>query len=51
MCSQGSSLDVFVQGTDHVLYYTQWDGTTWSGWQSLGGGLTSSPGCDVAGER
>jgi len=43
VCSQGSSLDVFVQGTDHVLYYTQWDGTTWSGWKSLGAGLTSSP--------
>jgi hypothetical protein len=44
VCSQGSSLDVFVQGTDHVLYYKQWDGTTWSGWKSLGAGLTSSPG-------
>ncbi len=44
VCSQGSSLDVFVQGTDHILYYTQWDGTTWSGWHSLGAGLTSSPG-------
>src|SRR5665647_1678053 len=31
VCSQdANSLDVFVQGTDHVLYYTHWDGTTWS---------------------
>jgi thiol-disulfide isomerase/thioredoxin len=45
VCTRGlNSLDVFVQGTDHVLYYKQWDGTTWSGWKSLGPGLTSSPG-------
>jgi hypothetical protein len=44
VCSRGlNSLDVFVQGTDHVLYYTHWDGTNWSGWKSLGAGLTSSP--------
>jgi len=45
VCARGvNSLDVFVQGTDHVLYYMHWDGTTWSGWHSLGAGLTSSPG-------
>ena len=45
VCALGpNSLYVFVQGTDHILYYTQWDGTTWSGWKSLGAGLTSSPG-------
>jgi hypothetical protein len=45
VCARGvNSLDVFVQGTDHVLYYTHWDGTNWSGWKSLGAGLTSSPG-------
>src|SRR5674536_240533 len=33
VCARGvNSLDVFVQGTDRVLYYTHWDGTTWSGW-------------------
>lgn len=32
-----NSLDVFAQGTDHVLYYTHWDGTKWSAWKSLGG--------------
>ncbi|MGA2885050.1 MAG: carboxypeptidase regulatory-like domain-containing protein [Halobacteriota archaeon] len=37
-----NSLDVFVQGTDHVLYYTHWNGA-WSAWKSLGGVLTSSP--------
>jgi hypothetical protein len=38
-----NSLDVFVQGTDHALWYDHWDGTTWSGWKSLGGVLPSSP--------
>ena len=38
-----NSLDVFVQGTDHALWYKHWDGTTWSAWKSLGGVLTSSP--------
>jgi len=45
VCARGlNSLDVFVQGTDHALWYTHWDGTTWSTWKSLGGGLASSPG-------
>ena len=44
VCAQNAnSIDVFVQGTDHVLYYTYWDGTKWSAWKSLGGSLTSSP--------
>jgi hypothetical protein len=44
-CAQNAnSLDVFVQGTDHALWYTHWDGTKWSTWRSLGGGLASSPG-------
>jgi len=38
-----NSLDVFVQGTNQVLYYTHWNGATWSAWASLGGALTSSP--------
>ena len=43
VCAQNAnSLDVFVQGTDHALWYNHWDGTTWS-WKSLGGILTSSP--------
>ena len=45
VCARGlNSLDVFVQGTDHALWYTHWDGTKWSAWRSLGGGLASSPG-------
>ncbi len=44
VCAQNAnSLDVFVQGTDHALWYTHWDGTKWSSWKSLGGSLTSSP--------
>jgi hypothetical protein len=38
-----SSLDAFVQGSDHALWYKHWDGTSWSGWENLGGVLTSSP--------
>jgi hypothetical protein len=36
-------LDVFVEGTDAGLWHRVKIGT-WSGWQSLGGKLTSSPG-------
>jgi len=44
VCAQNaSSLDAFVQGTDHALWYTHWDGTKWSSWKSLGGNLTSPP--------
>jgi hypothetical protein len=38
-----NSLDVFVQGTDGALWHKSHTGSSWSGWQSLGGKLTSSP--------
>jgi hypothetical protein len=42
-CSWGTGrLDVFVQSTDGALWYKWWNGG-WSGWQSLGGKLSSSP--------
>jgi peroxiredoxin len=42
-CSWGSGrVDLFVQGTDGALWHKGGTGT-WSGWQSLGGKLTSSP--------
>ena len=46
VCSQdANSLDVFVQGTDHALWYRHYQaGSGWSAWRSLGGGLASSPG-------
>ena len=35
---------LFVQGTDHALWTKHYQsGSGWSGWQSLGGSLTSSP--------
>ena len=38
-------LDVFVKGTDNALWHKWWDGASWSsGWENLGGVLTSSPG-------
>jgi len=44
VCAQGSnSLYLFVNGTDSALWYTHWNGTTWSAWQSIGGVLTSAP--------
>ena len=43
-CSWGTDrLDVFVQGMDGALWHKAWTGTSWSGWQSLGGKLTSGP--------
>jgi peroxiredoxin len=39
-CTLGSRIDIFVTGTDNALWHT-WTGQT--GWQSLGGKLTSSP--------
>jgi hypothetical protein len=42
-CSWGAGrLDLFVQGMNGALYHKSYAGT-WSGWQSLGGALTSSP--------
>ena len=38
-----NSINIFVQGTDHALWYSHWGGTKWSAWKSLGGVLTSSP--------
>jgi C1A family cysteine protease len=47
-CSWGAGrLDVFVQGTDHVLWH-KWNAGGWSAWQSLGGVLTSSPAAAAA---
>jgi peroxiredoxin len=41
---EGAPVHLFVQGTDNALWtrYHQ-SGSGWSGWQSLGGTLTSSP--------
>jgi peroxiredoxin len=40
---EGGSVHLFVQGTDGALWHKSYTGTSWSGWQSLGGVLTSSP--------
>ena len=39
-------LDLFVRGGDNALWHKWWDGSTWRGWESLGGTLSSGP--DVA---
>ena len=36
-------LDLFVEGTNGALYRKSCTGSTWSGWENLGGKLTSSP--------
>ncbi|HKC18159.1 MAG TPA: PKD domain-containing protein, partial [Candidatus Dormibacteraeota bacterium] len=35
--------DVFVEGTDHGIWRTRWDGSNFSGWTSGGGILTTDP--------
>jgi hypothetical protein len=46
-CAVGTKVYVFVQGTDDVLYVKCRTNNVWTGWQSLGGILTSSPGVCV----
>jgi uncharacterized protein YvpB len=36
-------LDTFIRGADNGLWRKHWDGAGWSGWQSLGGLLSSDP--------
>jgi hypothetical protein len=45
VCSWGGGrLDVFVQGTNSGMYHKSWtDQKGWSGWDYLGGVLTSAP--------
>ncbi|MFP2923606.1 hypothetical protein ACLESO_00010 [Pyxidicoccus sp. 3LG] len=38
-----NQLDVFARGTDNNLWMNSWNGASWSGWQWLGGELTSAP--------
>jgi Repeat of unknown function (DUF346)/Quinohemoprotein amine dehydrogenase, alpha subunit domain III len=40
--NRGSTIDLFVQGSDHALYVNEC-GNACSGWSSLGGGITGSP--------
>jgi hypothetical protein len=35
-------LDVFVRSTDNAMWHKWW-ANSWSGWESLGGTLTSDP--------
>jgi len=38
-------IDVFALGPDNAVWYNAWDGSTWIGWESLGGMFTSDPDC------
>ena len=45
VAQSGTGLAVFGRGTDNALWWNhQATGGTWSGWQSLGGVITSQPG-------
>ncbi len=37
------NINLFVNGSDNALYYNKYDNTSWSGWQGLGGYITSNP--------
>jgi hypothetical protein len=39
----GNQVDLFGLGADHALWHAYWTGSGWSGWESLGGYLTSLP--------
>jgi len=42
--ADANNINIFAQGTDNALWYCHYEsGSGWSGWQSLGGSLTSSP--------
>lgn len=43
--SQPARMDVFITGTDNALYhsYSANNDTNWTGWEGLGGTLTSAP--------
>ena len=43
---------VFVRGTDNALWHRRLEDDRWSGWESLGGQLTSAPGaCSLTYDR
>ena len=44
VAAQGSGdMRVFIRGRDNALWTRSWTGSSWSGWSSLGGSLTSGP--------
>jgi hypothetical protein len=36
-------LDCFVKGTDNALYHKWWNGSSWRGWENLGGRIDGAP--------
>ena len=40
---ENAELDVFVKGTDNALWHKWWDGSSWSGWESLGAESVGTP--------
>lgn len=40
---KNNRLSVLVRGMDNAAWYNFWNGQTWSGWNSIGGSMTSDP--------
>ncbi len=51
IASVTANLAVFVRGTDDGVYTQNWNGTTWGGWQSLGGLITSEISATTSGSN
>src|SRR3954464_4445630 len=44
IAAQGTGdMRAFIRGSDGALWTRTWNGTSWTGWASLGGVLTSGP--------
>ena len=44
-------IHVFIRGMNDELVHRVWNGTSWSGWENLGGTLTAAPAAAVADGR
>lgn len=38
-----NSINVYIRSTDNAIWTKSWDGSAWSGWSSLGGGIIGGP--------
>lgn len=41
--SSGNRVDVFIRGSDDQLWHRWFNGSTWSGWEALGGLISADP--------
>ena len=38
-------IDCFARGTDNAMHHRWWNGSSWGGWETLGGVITTRPEC------